>query len=1111
MHHQPFGTFPAAHSADFPCNPQFYGATPALASPPLSPANISQGLDHQTSGPVGSPSSDANMGYSHPQELPEFTFTVAKRLGGQQTATTNSQLQASAASPFSCPQDTHLLRPPLTPFTPQAFALAPSPAITPTRNPVFPRLAQPVIEVSPAAVATQHPLLLYPDLSPPASTGSTTGSSTGSSNSPLASTTPRLGPNRAHPYWLCGRKSVSRVKKMSRRPPKRSGSPGDVGHSGQPLGENKVKLPKLDRTGDFSGIVKNRLQSYTRTGQACDRCKVRKIRCDALPEGCSHCKNQNLECLVTDRVTGRTERRGYLQELERKESDLVEYIRDLEKLLHDKGVQVKPYESPPGSQYPPGTTLDDMDSSIQDPNRNNGWSQKGSVVFKDSPSNASPPIRRALLESRRGEAHIGVRGDDSAPLSSINGTHLSILGMTIDMASFKDPDVDEPPHDAKASTPLYNKSIQAFLQSTMHINPALDVPLPERSEAFKFAEFYFLTIGCFLPIPHKPTFMNLLVRIYDEPNFVPTTTELVQVHMVFAIIFYQFAVRNWDQPQQRHDLDSRSNQHYHFALGKIFSLTCEPDFAAVQVMALICIHTRAFPKPGCASLIAQHALQRALELGLHRESRKPGESTNLNHEMRKRVWWVILTINVAISGRRGLPMPITVQDFDVGFPEPISDELLRDDGVDTSRNLPCSYEVAICSFKFIPHLIEMWANVYCVRRDAANYTNIVKVLEARIKTWADELPDRLKLGHPEQLAQSESTKMEALFLRSFLLEFRLLLRHPSVAMTNNEDMKAENSRICEEVAKEILHTTLDIQSLRCLDTTWYQTSFYAASMFTTLVAHWERRMEMTPDDFDKLRKDMESWVSILEETGNLLGSGPQISEEIKKIINHTMALIETDMCSKNQGVLQPAPTTPKLKQEPQHSFQSSDILRVPVSQAASIDPSPLPTATISAPVPTPNGMSQPDVSHKQQYYQEPPMNSQTNSYPTLAYNNQTHNNMTPQPSYDAHAMYYNQAQAAAAVASTVQGASMSFAQPNQHMAVQQQTDMLMNGRGTPWHDWTAAMAGTQDRYIATPFPTLGSSRDTNTGSLPGEAPSLTTNDINEMWPMTLMPHQPGLE
>lgn len=58
------------------------------------------------------------------------------------------------------------------------------------------------------------------------------------------------------------------------RPPKR---PGDGLNS--PLdtstGQSKTKLPRLERgPEDFSSVVKSKLQSYSRTGQACDRCKV---------------------------------------------------------------------------------------------------------------------------------------------------------------------------------------------------------------------------------------------------------------------------------------------------------------------------------------------------------------------------------------------------------------------------------------------------------------------------------------------------------------------------------------------------------------------------------------------------------------------------------------------------------------------------------------------------------------------------------------------------------------------------------------------------------------------------------------------------------------------
>lgn len=67
---------------------------------------------------------------------------------------------------------------------------------------------------------------------------------------------------------------ASRPKqKMPGRPLKRSAGSSDDGQASRDI-PAKVKLPRLDRGQDFSSVVKNRLQSYTRTGQACDRCKV---------------------------------------------------------------------------------------------------------------------------------------------------------------------------------------------------------------------------------------------------------------------------------------------------------------------------------------------------------------------------------------------------------------------------------------------------------------------------------------------------------------------------------------------------------------------------------------------------------------------------------------------------------------------------------------------------------------------------------------------------------------------------------------------------------------------------------------------------------------------
>lgn len=76
---------------------------------------------------------------------------------------------------------------------------------------------------------------------------------------------------------LTGRPPLSRI--MPQRLSKRPGELGEPPQDSIP-GASKVKLPRLERgPEDFSQVVKDKLQSYTRTGQACDRCKVRRRYC----------------------------------------------------------------------------------------------------------------------------------------------------------------------------------------------------------------------------------------------------------------------------------------------------------------------------------------------------------------------------------------------------------------------------------------------------------------------------------------------------------------------------------------------------------------------------------------------------------------------------------------------------------------------------------------------------------------------------------------------------------------------------------------------------------------------------------------------------------------
>ncbi|KAL2022114.1 hypothetical protein VTK56DRAFT_6158 [Thermocarpiscus australiensis] len=852
----------------------------------------------------------------------------------------------------------------------------------------------------------------------------------------------------------------------------------------------KVKLARLERgPGDFSNVVKSKLQSYTRTGQACDRCKVRKIRCDALPEGCSHCRNQNLECYVTDRVTGRTERRGYLQQLEREKGAMLVHIRELEKLLENNGVEVRPWQWPGyNTTYPPGVTSDALGNPVQDPSSKDQWHQVGLVWVKNGrqrqPSSTGGYTPWSLLEPRPTDSYLGV-SSDGAPLSSIKGTKLSILGTTIDITSFDAPDMDEPPPGTPIGSPLYNKSVMAFLQSALNINPTPgNVELPSRQDAFTYAEWYFLMLSPFLPILHKPSFIQLLTRIYDDPTFKPSVPELVIVHMVFATIYFQYGIRNREEPKRHAQLNELSNKHYHWCLSKFFDLAISQTVTAVQALAMIVSHTRNFPKPGCSSMIANYAFMRAIELNLHRAVKIPGGGTTLENEVRKRVWWAVLGVLCTLNGRLGRPMPISLEEFDTDFPIAIDDEFLGEEGVlDHSKVGHCNYHVGLMGFRVVPLYMEMYSKIYGVRRDPSRYVQVVHQLEEAMRNMLENLPDELKVEKCQPASQ-----VFALYTQAFCLEFTLCLRHPSVCMTDDRKFCAENTKICEETARKLLKVVASLLKMKSLDTTWYQLAVYVAAIFSTLVGHWQRRFDITPFEVATLREDMSLWLNIIAEIGRLLGTGDRLAGEISVIIDRTIGWIEQDMGRKSRS----SPSPASMNQLPP-PYQQAPI-KASRSPSNPLAPSPGVTASEQRSAGTTNGDS----------YYDAGVTAPSTSYPSLSYSDQstsgTHQNGNGTSAANAldsvGGPQYLYAAASAVAAATAPNATgeqdasaqnplIAFAsQATQHVAGQSADSwssptQLMSHNTSPtntWHDWTAAIADIQDRYSANALLTLGAAR-----------------------------------
>ncbi|KAJ5804700.1 uncharacterized protein N7518_001003 [Penicillium psychrosexuale] len=100
----------------------------------------------------------------------------------------------------------------------------------------------------------------------------------------------------------------------------------------------KTRRSRYDPEPDWSAMVRSKVtKSQHRVGQACDRCKLKKMKCTPDLRGCGCCLILNIPCKVTDRVTGETWVRGeagrmcaLIENLQKQNMDLKEQIAQLQ-------------------------------------------------------------------------------------------------------------------------------------------------------------------------------------------------------------------------------------------------------------------------------------------------------------------------------------------------------------------------------------------------------------------------------------------------------------------------------------------------------------------------------------------------------------------------------------------------------------------------------------------------------------------------------------------------------------------------------------------------------------------------------------------------------------
>ena len=587
------------------------------------------------------------------------------------------------------------------------------------------------------------------------------------------------------------------------------------------------------------------------------------------------------------------------------------YMAELQQQLRDNGVEPKP---PP--VVPQGYILQSYWSQQeqQQEQQQGSWGDlSSSGLLPTSAQRERHGSQGSLLPEFRqgciGDNYLGVSSSNDW-LSPIEGTMLTLFGYKVDLAEFL------PPEPEPSSDPL---SYQTFLSHAFgKPEQTYKPPLPDHETCRVYSDWYFKSVQVFIPVLHKPDFMRLISRVHHG-HYEPNTAETVMIHMVLAIMNFQWAVRNGDENAQ-----TESMKHYHYSLSLVPQLIKGHKLQDIQALAMICSQLRNQPRLGAAWMFTNMVLGLAIELGLHRSANAwqgdAAERDNHVIEMRKRIFWSIMVLHVSISGKLGRPMPLRLEDFDIETPQPLNDSLPGEQHMSKWRK--CSFRVSIHGMKLLKILMKTYSTIYSIRSGNESYETSVRNLEKELKTFRAQLPPELA-GGPQTV---EDDRCPALYLQTGENEARLLIHHPSLCRTTSPQIMSNNLDVCLDASGGLLSSARQLKEIKSLDTTWYYSTVYLAAIFTTLFAYTQRQDQMDASDLQRLRRDMEGWLDVMGDVGMMLGSGPRLREAIRGIIDTSLVSISRHLAAKtaSAGLASSGSPTGPADQQQQQVFPDAN-------------------------------------------------------------------------------------------------------------------------------------------------------------------------------------------
>lgn len=196
--------------------------------------------------------------------------------------------------------------------------------------------------------------------------------------------------------------------------------------------------------------------------------------------------------------------------------------------------------------------------------------------------------------------------------------------------------------------------------------------LPERAEADRLLDYFFIFTERTFPILHRPTFENIVNELYASNHITTESFEqLSQFYFCLSVghCFNMGRSRDDRIKDQIRNLETGCRCHFTTLHTRRDGLT-RIQTLALQAYALIMLRQRSE-----ALRISAMANMKALECGLHHDGMKHSGNP-LETEVRRRVFWCVFMLHLFGSSFLGLPRALHEADITIAEPSDIDDEFL---------------------------------------------------------------------------------------------------------------------------------------------------------------------------------------------------------------------------------------------------------------------------------------------------------------------------------------------------------------------------------------------------------------------------------------------------